>query len=104
MVLNERSYNIYLEGIMEKIKKITDLRISKKKLIMGIVIAVFIIGLVVFFYLKGGSDLKLGSEENEEVDSGSEASEKLTDVASDISSFREDLDGLTRGFGGSNEE
>jgi hypothetical protein len=73
------------------------LKLTKKALLtIGIVIAV---GLAIFFFSRG--DIDIGGSESvfsENLTSATEASSRLTDVAGDITSFREDIDSLTRGL------
>ncbi len=76
-------------------KRLKKFKLTKKTwIIITIVIAVA----VLLFVLKG-NNLNLPSASDEEIKSNAEASTRLTDVANDITSFREELDSLTRTVG-----
>lgn len=70
---------------------------SKKIIIIAIII---IIALALLFFLNRGKLLQGSSSAAEtNITSNAEATARLTDVAGDITSFREELDSLTRDIG-----
>jgi len=83
-------------------KRSENVEISKKTLIITAVIVILVIVglLALYLYSSGKLDKIFGKPVTTEISSELEAAEKLTDVAGDISSLKEDLNSITRGVSG----